>query len=246
MGNAIDGLLNDSYGELQLLVIVVLCGLVIGILRRVYDTRAYGRIYQETASEIIEAELQKDASVSQMTAHANFVSEFTSFFEHLLPAALIAGVMVLGSIIILSVISPLLGMSTLAVAIIVGVIFFTSRIHIQRLNAGLNDVMESQVEKLSTRNIKKIGAHFKSLVRWRVRLSDLEARNFGGAYFLALSLLIFAIYILIAVEGKSAGQAFAGLVYILQFIEAAVVLPFIYQSFLRTKEISERVSKNQT
>lgn len=241
MGNAIDGLTNKSNYELWIFLGVAMGGLVIGVLRRLYDTRVYGRIYRETASETVEKEIRKDSPISKMTARANFVSEFTDFFEHHLPAALMAGVMLLGSVIMLAIISPLLSVATSGVALIVGLIFFFSRKRIHELNAGLNDDMEQQVDILTMRDNMQVKQHFSSIVRWRIRLSDLEARNFGGAFFFAISLLAGAVYVLVAIEGKSAGQAFAGLTYILQFTEAVIIIPFTYQSFLRTKEISVRL-----
>jgi len=241
LGNAIDGLLDNSNYDLWAFLCIAMGGLVIGIGRRVYDTRVYGRIYRETASEVVEKEIVKNAPVSKMTARANFVSEFADFFEHHLPSALMAGVMLLGSVIMLAVISPLLSVGTIVVALSIGLVFFLSRKSIHDLNAGLNDDMERQVDVLETRDKMKVEQHFSSIVRWRIHLSDLEARNFGGIFFFALSLLTIAVYVLVAVEGKSAGQAFAGLTYIFQFTEAVIILPFTYQSFLRTREISGRL-----
>lgn len=243
MGMAIDGLIGKSNTELFLFFGVVMAGLLIGVLRRVYDTRVYGRIYKETASEIIEKEISRSATASKMTARATFVADFVRFFEEDMPAAFMAGFMLFGSVIMLAVISPILSLGTICVAIIIGLIFFFSRRRIQRLNAGLNDEMERQVNILDARSPAKVVQHFSALVRWRIRLSDLEARNFGVGFFFAFLLLAIAIYILIAIDGKSAGQAFAGLTYILQFTEAVIILPFTYQSFLRTEEISKRLTE---
>ena len=142
----------------------------------------------------------------------------------------------------LAIISPILSLGTIGVALVIGLIFFFSRKKIKRLNAGLNDEMEHQVNILEKRDAAQAARHFSALVRWRIRLSDLEARNFGLGFFFAFLLLSIAIYILVAVEGKSAGQAFAGLTYILQFTESVIILPFTYQSFLRTEEISKRLA----
>ncbi len=242
MGMAIDGLIAKSNDELYLFFVVVMGGLIVGITRRLYDTRVYGRIYKESASELIEKEIGKNADVSKMTARATFVSDFTNFFEQDMPAAFMAVFMLFGSVIMLAIISPMLSLGTLGVALVIGLIFFLSRKKIQRLNAGLNDEMEHQVNVLEARDAAKATRHFSALVRWRIRLSDLEARNFGLGFFFAFLLLSIAIYILVAVEGKSAGQAFAGLTYILQFTEAVIILPFTYQSFLRTEEISKRLA----
>jgi len=241
LGDAIDGLLAKDTGALWIFGLVSLVGLAIGILRRVYDTRAYGRIYREMATETIAKELRHEAPVSQMTARANFVSEFVEYFEIMLPAALTSAVMLLGSIVMLGIISPVLCLGTIAVSVAVALVFFLSKRRIANWNSGLNDEMEQQVDLLSRRDATLASSHFAAIVRWRIRLSDLEARNFGLTYLFAIALIVMAVYVLIAVDGKSAGQAFAALTYVLQFTDSMIILPYTYQQFLRTSEIGSRL-----
>ena len=242
LGNAIDGLVADNLTPLWIFAGVALTGLAIGTVRRIYDTRAYGRIYRECAGETVAREIARDAPVSQLTARANFVSEFTDFFELMLPQALTSLITLGGAVVMLAILSPMLSAATVLTALIVGAVFYVSRHRITRFNTGLNNEMERQVTALETRETKKVAGHLAALVRWRIRLSDLEARNFGLAYFFVIALLVGAVYILIAVEGKSIGQAFAALTYVLQFTEAVIVLPYIYQQFIRTREIVARLA----
>jgi ABC-type multidrug transport system fused ATPase/permease subunit len=245
LGDAIDGLLATDTGALWILGLVSLMGLAIGILRRVYDTRAYGRIYREMATETIAKELRHEAPVSQMTARANFVSEFVEYFEIMLPAALTSAVTLLGSIVMLGIISPVLCLGTIAVSVSVALVFVLSKRRIANWNSGLNDEMEQQVDLLSRRDATLASSHFAAIVRWRIRLSDLEARNFGLTYLFAIALIVIAVYVLIAVDGKSAGQAFAALTYVLQFTDSMIILPYTYQQFLRTREIGSRLQRKE-
>jgi ABC-type multidrug transport system fused ATPase/permease subunit len=193
------------------------------------------------ATETISKELRHEAPVSQMTARANFVSEFVEYFEIMLPAALTSAVMLLGSIVMLGIISPVLCLGTIAVSVAVALVFFLSKRRIANWNSGLNDEMEQQVDLLSRRDATLASSHFAAIVRWRIRLSDLEARNFGLTYLFAIALIVIAVYVLIAVDGKSAGQAFAALTYVLQFTDSMIILPYTYQEFLRTREIGMRL-----
>ncbi|MCI5046774.1 MAG: ABC transporter six-transmembrane domain-containing protein [Aquisalinus sp.] len=246
MGRAIDGLIGGSMAPLWQFTGVIFVLLAAGIGRRVYDTRAYGRIFREAAGRTVEREISKDAPTSRMTARVNFVHEFTQFFELMLPMGLTASITLLGAIIMLAIISPLLSALTVTTAVIVATIFFVCRERIERFNKGVNDEMERQVDVLETRKAGKINNHLAALVRWRIRLSDLEAATYGASYFVALSLLAGAIYVLIAVEEKSIGEAFAALTYVLQFTDAVVMLPYTYQEFIRTSEISGRLERDQT
>jgi ABC-type multidrug transport system fused ATPase/permease subunit len=241
LGDAIDSLVEKSTRGLWIFACVAIFGLATGVFRRIYDTRTYGRIYRETATETVAKEISREAPVSQMTARANFVSEFSEFFEYMLPAALTSGVSLVGSIVMLAIISPVLSVGTIAVSAAVGLVFFLSKGRIGGWNAGLNDEMERQVELLSQRDAALAGSHFAAIVRWRIRLSDLEARNFGLTFLFAIALIILAVYVLISVEEKSTGQAFAALTYIIQFTDSMLILPYTYQQFLRTSEISDRL-----
>ena len=244
LGRAIDGLIAQTYSALWIFLAVAVTGLIIAIGRRVYDTRVYARIYREAASETVEKENLKEAAVTRITARANFVSEFVEFFEIYLPLALTSFFGLFGSVAMLAFLSPPLALCAAGAGLAMGLIFFFSSPRIRKLNAMLNDEMERQVDILAVR--QKAGAqnHFAAIARWRIRLSDLEARNFGLVFLLTTALTAGAAYILVIIEQKSVGEIFAALTYVLQFGEAVVMLPYTYQQFLRTREISARLKES--
>ena len=242
LGLAIDGLIAGRIREWNLFLAVSVATLAIAVARRVYDTRLYARIYREVGDETAGRELARGAGIAQVTARVNFVKDFTDFFEIMLPAALISAFMLAGSAAMLAVISPTLGLATLVVAALVALIFIASRKRIQRLNASLNDEMERQVDQLRELAARRT-AHFHALSSWRIALSNLEARNFGVVQALTTLLVAGALVQLIWFENSSEGQVFAALTYLLQFSQAAILLPFTYQEYLRTSEIAARLSK---
>ncbi|HRO04194.1 MAG TPA: ABC transporter six-transmembrane domain-containing protein [Terricaulis sp.] len=243
LGRALDGLIAGDFTALGIFLIAAIGALGVGVGRRLYDTRAYGRIFRESAGEVAGREFEANAPTAQTAARVQFVQEFTDFFELMLPAALVSVFMLFGSVVMLSIISPRLGAVTALVAVLICAIFFFSRGRIEKLNSAFNDEAERQVEILTNRDAQAFGAHLFSLVRWRIRLSDLEARNFGGVFLLTFSLTAAAAWILIRLEEKSVGDTFAALAYVLQFSQAVVVLPYTYQQFIRTQEIGARISK---
>lgn len=244
LGRAIDGLVAETYAPLWVFLALAMTGLAIAIGRRVYDTRVYARIYRETAAETVEKENSKDAAVTRITARANFVSEFVEFFEFYLPMALTAFVGLIGSVVMLAFLSVPLAICAAAVGVMMGIVFFVSSPRIRKLNAMLNDEMERQVDILTARQKAGTQHHFASIARWRIRLSDLEARNFGLVFFLTIALTAGAAYILVVLEQKTVGEVFAALTYVLQFSDAVVMLPYTYQQFLRTREISTRLQES--
>lgn len=241
LGRAIDGLVGKSFTGLWIFVGVATLGLAVGVVRRMYDTRVYGRIFGQTASDVVARENAKDAPVAQVTARANFVNDVTQFYEIYLPAAIVSFVTLLGAIVMLAVIAPPLCVGAIAVGAVVGAVFFFSRNKIDALNKGLNDEMERQVGLLAHRDLNVARSHFGALVSWRVRLSDLEARNFGLTQFATIALTALAIVVLMVWQEQTVGEVFAALTYILQFTQAIVILPYTYQQYLRTSEIGTRL-----
>lgn len=242
LGRAIDGLIAGEVTAFFIFIGLAMSGLAVGIVRRVYDTRVYQRIYREAACETVEKENARDASVTQVTARANFVSEFVEFFEYFLPMALASMATLVGAIVMLAVISPPLAGAAMLIGVAVAGVFAIASPHLQKLNAALNDEMERQVEILEKRQQQGVRAHFSALAHWRIRLSDYEAQNFGLTFFLTIVLTSAAVWLLVVVDQKSVGQVFAALTYILQFTESVVVLPYTYQQFIRTREISDRLA----
>ena len=242
LGHAIDGLIAQDRLPFWFFVSVMAATLVVGVVRRIYDTRAYGRIYREVASAMVVDSNARDVNTSQIIARASFVSEFSDFFEYHVPLALMSFITLIGSIMMLSFISPTLSGGAVITAILVSGVFFFSRKRINTLNAGYNDELERRAETLTSRDNSLASSHFGQITRWKIRLSDLEARNFGLAFAIAIILIASAVYLLIAVEQKSEGQIIAALTYLLQFTDAVIMLPATYQEFVRTREIGSRIT----
>lgn len=242
LGVAIDGLIVGTLHGWSLFLAVSAILLCVAVARRVYDTRLYARINREVGEELAIRESAGGAGIAQTTARVNFVKDFSTFFEIMLPAALTSAFMLVGSVVMLALISPTLGLATFVVAALIGTIFVSSRGRIRSLNARVNDEMESQVDRLSG-PAEERSAHFHALAAWRIKLSDLEARNFGLLQFFAICLLGGALVQLLWYERSTEGQVFAAMTYLIQFTQAAIVLPYTYQEYLRTSEISERLSQ---
>ena len=78
-------------------------------------------------------------------------------------------------------------------------------------------------------------------MRWNIRLSDLEAANFGIVWLFMVGLLVFSINSA-ADDNVDYGIIFAVVMYVFQFSESVTLLPFYYQQWLRLREISGRLT----
>ena len=87
----------------------------------------------------------------------------------------------------------------------------------------------------------RVGRHLRDLMRWNIRLSDLEAANFGIVWLFMMGLLVFSVSM--AAEATTEyGSVFAVVMYVFQFGDSVILLPYYYQQWLRLREISGRIA----
>ena len=173
IGRSIDGLLNGDWTSF-----IWLCGamamlLVTSVIRRLYDTRAYGRMRVELGSAVVDK--GKDQPVSTTNARLNMSRELITFLEAEAPIVLMAVVQVLVSLIILFSFHGLLAATAGGATLLALAIYGLSSGRFFRLNGDLNAQSEQQVSVLEGGIKDAIKAHLLALRRHEVRLSDTEA-----------------------------------------------------------------------
>ncbi len=79
------------------------------------------------------------------------------------------------------------------------------------------------------------------MMRWNIKLSDLEAATFGIVWVLMVGLLVFSVA-QAAEQTVEYGMVIAVVMYVFEFAESVTLLPFYYQQWLRLREISGRLT----
>ncbi len=220
--------------------------ILVGVARRIYDTRTYGGIYREIGQNISTKAIEAHEDLSPAIGRADLLQEVVDFFENELPMAVGASISIVGALIMLLLLSPYVGGVALVSALAIAAVFIISRKRIKSLNALVNDELEARARLFIARERKPLIAHFTRLVGHRISLSDLEARNFGLSYLFVVLLIAFALYQAVAVSQSSIGDVFAVLTYAAQFAEGVIVLPLMYQQYVRTSEITGRLDSGIT
>ena len=116
IGLVIDGLISGELGPLWVFFGFAGVAVVVSAFRRMFDTRVYGRIFSQIASETVERDTLADRPVSAVAARITFVRDFADFFEIMLPTAVMSLVMLVGSVLMLVFLSLYLFAATLAAA----------------------------------------------------------------------------------------------------------------------------------
>ena len=240
IGRAIDSVLADSTRGLYEFAILGIATMGIAVLRRLIDSRAYARIYVTLGEEM--AQSAADTSTSTRTARLGMLREIVEFFENSLPELINSVIGLAGTVLILAALNVPVFLGCLVVAIATVVLYALTGGLTMRYNQGLNDEHERQVDAVDSGDPARLAKHLRAMMRWNIRLSDLEAANFGINWVFMIALLVFAVSAA-TTETTEYGAVFAIVMYVFQFVESMLMLPFFYQQWLRLREISGRLAE---
>lgn len=240
IGIAINRLLEDSYTGLFYLAGLGVCSLIVGSARRFFDTRAYASIYQKIAPELCQNEFERQQPVSLISARLNMLNELVEFFENSMPEIISAVISLIGGLAVIYFLNTQVFFACLAVLVLVSLVYLANGGINFRLNKGYNDELELQVKSLQNGNLSGIQNHITRLMRWNIKLSDLETFSYFVIWLGIIALFIYSPVAIIAEGDSNYGMIFSALIYVFEFIEHIVVFPVFIQQLIRLSEISNR------
>ncbi len=240
IGLAIDDGLQQVYTGSILLGGLGLVSLLVGAGRRWFDSRFYAKVYEDYGT-IVGSRLKGDTS--SKTAHLRLLGEVVEFFENSVPAIINSSVGLLGTLTIVAFLDLRVFLGCALVLLMVVMVYgFTERKTV-RLNKGYNDELERQVDCVGAGGELSLRNHLRKLMRWNIRLSDLETINFSVVWLVMMAFLVLSIFTLVSDGLLQYGAIFSLILYLFQFIESVSALPFFYQQWLRLIEITGRLGK---
>ena len=241
IGRSIDGLLNGDWTPFYWLICAMAALLVSGVGRRLYDTRAYGRMRVELGAAVVDK--ARGAPVSTVNARLDMSRELITFLEAEAPIVLMALLQVIVSLLILFSFHGLLAATAGGATLLALAVYGIASGRFFRLNADLNTQTEKQVSVLEGGVRKAIGAHLSALRRHEVRLSDTEAVVYGLIFLVLLAMLGANLWFAATQIAATPGEIFSIVTYSYEFIESAVMLPATLQSLTRISEITQRINQ---
>ena len=240
IGYAIDGSIKGSHLGIYQLGVLGLITLIIGAGRRFFDSRFYAKIYLQIGPKLNSG--LKEHDISTKSARLGMIKELVEFMEFSLPELINAIINLLGVIIIIATLNINVFLGTLLSTLLIGLIYRVSSAKTFRLNSAANDEQEKQVQVISENDERSLKNHLNRMMRWNVKLSDLEAMNFSLSWLVLIVFLLFSIIISVDGQLMDYGMLFSLIMYVFQFMESVVNIPFFYQNWLRLQEITHRIS----
>lgn len=242
IGFAIDGLLTEVFQPFFYLGALLIALILIGVIRRIYDTRVYGNIRVELGKAL--AFRFSNLPISSLNARIGMGRELADFMEETLPSAIAGVVQFVASGILLFYFSPTLALS--ACVVLFGMISVYTLFHstFWRWNRALNEQVEQQVRILEQRSDRPAHVHFNRLRQFEVKLSDTEAVLYGTIFVLLIGLVLFNLWFATQHLSVTPGAIFSMVSYSWEFAEAALALPVTLQSWSRLSEITTRLDRS--
>ncbi len=241
IGYAIDDGIQGNYtGAIQLGALGVTM-LIIGVGRRVFDSRFYARVFQKLGVQIISSINDDQASVK--TARLGMVQEMIEFFENAIPELINNIIGLVGVIIIIATLNINIFYGSLIVTVLIFLIYVLSSKKTIQYNKLANDEVEKQVDIVGRNNSGELKGHLKNLMHWNIKLSDIEALNFSFSWIVAIVFLVLSIVISVSDGIVKYGALFSLVMYVFQYIENVISLPMFYQNWLRLREIKDRMEQ---
>lgn len=239
IGYAINDLLDTNFRGIWQLASLGICIVVLGMLRRFFDSRIYANIYVKLSGKMIEA--NSKSTTSKLTARISMLRELVDFLENYLPELFINLIGLLGTLTVLYTLNFNIFLGCLTTFTLMFLIFLFSGKYTKSINYHYNNILEKQVSVVESRNDKLVANHIKKLMKWNIKLSDLEALIFGIIWLGMILLIVYAIIEAVSLGTLEIGIIMSIIMYVFQFAEDSGMLPLYYQEFLRLKEISERL-----
>lgn len=240
IGFTIDGLLADNIIPLWHLSAFLIGLTSVSVLRRIYDTRAYGDIRVELGHELVKR--SQNIPVSNINARLGMSRELVDFLEQEVPILMTSFVQLIASLIILLSFHIILSAAALGAAFLMLIIYGVCHGRFYRLNEYLNHQTERQINILETRKRNNIFTHLDRLRKLEVRISDTEAYVYGAIFAVLLGFIVFNLWYSVTHIKITVGTIFAIISYSWEFVESSLVLPMSLQNWSRLSEIMNRIN----
>ena len=245
IGWAVDDLMKgETLGIIQLGALCLLL-LIIGAGRRFYDTRVYSGIYRKVSNELVTGERSRKTSISKISARTNLFTEFIKFLENSIPDIFNQFVGLVGTLGIIVFIDLNVFWACMIGTSLTCMIYLFSQKKMLDLNKGQNDEFERQVDIITSNSSEKLRCHFKNLMKWNIRLSDLETINFSLTWLVLAGVLLYSIVLVASSDNSSLGQVLSIIMYVFGFMESVMTFPLYYQQMVRLQDIATRLANPQ-
>ncbi len=241
IGIVINGLLNGNYSSLTILTGTWFTHTITGVSRHIYDTQTFTQIYANLVTAVVLEQDSQGVPTSEIVARSALSREFVDFFERDIPRIITALFGFVGALVMLTMYDLLIALYCLLLLIPLLIVNHRYAYQSLGLNQKLNDQIENEVNVLAERQPEKVQAHYQQLSKWRIRLSNAEAINWGLMEFFIVVLFVTCLVRTILLPTIQAGDIYAIVSYVWNYRQSLDEVPRLVQQLTRLQDIGERM-----
>lgn len=241
LGWAINDLLSGRMTGLWVLVAQHILFITFGLWRQVLDTRVFSRIYSRLATRLIVDQRERGVEESRIAARSALSREYVDFFEKTIPTSVRVAFSVAGSLIMLGFydwVVVVLCIGLLGPATWLNRVFARTT---RQLSGKLHDELENEVNVICEADSSGVEQHFSRVARWRIRLSNAEALNFGAMEAFVLGVIILALIRTCGLPLVEAGDIFAVFRYLMVLLMGVDQIPRVVMQLSRMRDVDDRI-----
>lgn len=233
IGVAINGLLMDNLWSLLPLALIWLAHTTSGYLRQRFDTRLFMDLFASLAAQMAVSQREEGESTSDIAARTDMVEELVEFLETDVPEAMTAVFGLVGGAVMLLFYDWLTALGMAALLLPAALIYLRFGRNVKRMEQGFNNRSEREVAVIHRGSAAGVRRHFRHLARWRIRVSDAEARTWSVLELMSLVVFAAILIRLTSIDDMMAGDIFAAVAYAVSMLVALDRLPGIVGSVAR-------------
>jgi hypothetical protein len=240
IGLAVDGLLDDSWHGVVVLVAITLAHIVVSAVRQVFDTRSFNRLYADLTSELVERQRRDSVETSSVAARTVLAGDYVEFLERDIPAAVAAAFAVFGSLLMLFLYDGVIGLVAALLLVPVGLVNLWLSRRSGRIYRRINDLSENEVSAIERGRTHEVRRHFRLLAGHWNRLSDTEAISWVVVELLAVGLVVVTLVRATDIGGE-VGAIFATIAYVWAYTAGFDAVPTVVQRMSNLPDIRRRL-----
>lgn len=244
IGMAVDALLGNHPAGFYWFVAFSGTACVIGLMRRMVDTRTFSYIWERRAVASINNMIKNGVAPSSIISRGHLQTTYGDFLEYTMPTIVSATIDVITSVVMLWLIIPHITAVTIpcmAMLFYIQIKASQAFMHLDRQRQQASEACDSSIVNCDTDNVVRSYAVVPEIM---IKRSDLEAVIWAFSDVLSLVVSAFMIMAL-TTEKHSVGDIISSVTYCRQMFFKANFLNFLL-SHLRQMKLSEELSSCQS
>jgi ABC-type multidrug transport system fused ATPase/permease subunit len=213
----------------------------VGTYRRSRDENIFLAIYNDLVINIARKMKKGSKNASRVAARAELSREVINFYQYRVPDLIEQGIDIGGAIIALTLFDWRIGTTCASILI---PMYFMSRFYNKKTSffqKQIHNQQEDIYRIYSTNDIEQVQLYYVEMAKWKQKIANWGAMNFGALRVFLLGIFLVILYIAIDIDDFSTGNIYSIVAYVWTFITSSEYLPEQLESITSVKDINQRL-----